>query len=235
MSMSKKLGKSSKRRSRKSKSKKSQGKTGTYGYTTFPPKLVKNLPATLLTRMTYSDYRDIDAPLGLTASYVYRLTSPFDPDFTGVGGQSTPFDQIIAIYREGYVYRCDIEIDVQNNDTTANQICGYNITGTNSAVSTDPNVLIRNGQPESAILLGPRGSTGDHWKWNLTVYPKQYHDYYGSDNSQRFTESNGPTQNVYLALWTAANNASVNPSSVALYVKLVMWCKMSSATVTPNS
>jgi len=62
-------------------------------------------------KMVYSDYRPIVAAAN-QASYVYRLNSCFDPDFTGVGGQPDGFDQWKALYQQYRVMACEFEVHV---------------------------------------------------------------------------------------------------------------------------
>lgn len=61
-------------------------------------------PAAIQVRQTYTDSRDLTLTSGVFASYIYRMNSTFDPDFSGVGGQPYGRDQIAAIYTK---YRVD--------------------------------------------------------------------------------------------------------------------------------
>lgn len=71
--------------------------------------LQQQLPDTTMIKMVYSDYRALGAA-GSQASYVYRLNSCFDPDFTGVGGQPDGFDQWKTLYQQYRVMACDVQV-----------------------------------------------------------------------------------------------------------------------------
>jgi hypothetical protein len=61
-------------------------------------------PAAIQVRQNYTDSRDLSLTSGIFASYVYRMNSTFDPDYTGAGGQPYGRDQFAAIYSK---YRVD--------------------------------------------------------------------------------------------------------------------------------
>jgi len=60
-------------------------------------------------KLVYNDFRAVVAA-GNQATYVYRLNSVFDPDFTGVGGQPAGFDQLKALYGRYRVMACKVRI-----------------------------------------------------------------------------------------------------------------------------
>lgn len=63
-----------------------------------PSRGVLGFPATLRTQLRYSDVRILTSTLGGVATYVMRMNSLFDPDFTSIGHQPYYFDQLSGIY-----------------------------------------------------------------------------------------------------------------------------------------
>jgi len=61
-------------------------------------------PPSLQVRQRYTDSRQLALTSGVFASYVYRMNSTFDPDYTGTGAQPYGRDQFAAIYTK---YRVD--------------------------------------------------------------------------------------------------------------------------------
>jgi hypothetical protein len=71
--------------------------------------LQQQVPDTTLIKMVYSDYRVL-AAAAFQASYVYKINSCFDPDFSGVGGQPAGFDQWKTLYQQYRVMACDVKV-----------------------------------------------------------------------------------------------------------------------------
>lgn len=71
--------------------------------------LQQQVPDVTLIKMVYSDYRAVGASAS-QGSYVYRINSCFDPDFTGVGGQPDGFDQWKTLYQQYRVVACDVKV-----------------------------------------------------------------------------------------------------------------------------
>lgn len=59
-----------------------------------------------------------DYTAATTSSQQCRLTSPYDPDFTGTGTSAAGFAQMAALYNQHSVYKVDIKLDFINKDDT---------------------------------------------------------------------------------------------------------------------
>lgn len=75
---------------------------------------VKAGPLSLTSPAMYTKIR-YRQKLTLTASTtfqynVFRLNSPYDPDYSGVGGQPMGFDQLAALYNKFTVYGCKVVV-----------------------------------------------------------------------------------------------------------------------------
>jgi hypothetical protein len=76
-------------------------------------------PPVLPVKLKYTDYRVLTAT-GNEVTYVYRLNSLFDCDFTGAGGQPEGFDQLKAQYTQYRVVAAKVTVEAMGNGANSN-------------------------------------------------------------------------------------------------------------------
>ncbi len=70
------------------------------------------IPRSVLVKLRYHDVRNLTG--AITDSWVYRLNSLFDPDFTGTGHQPLWHDQLALLYNRYQVHGCYIRVRMVN-------------------------------------------------------------------------------------------------------------------------
>lgn len=143
-------------------------------------------PDTLRTNLIYSDSIVLTPSVGTpTPSYAYRLTSLFDPDLTGIGGQPYWFDQLSAVYGRYQVLGAKITAIFSYSNAIASGI-GPTIVGietgeisslssTSAAVlrmsgNVTSNVLTTQSEPKEVVATySPRQSYGNQLTDALTA------------------------------------------------------------------
>jgi len=114
--------------------------------------LQAQVPDVTLIKMVYSDYRVIVAGAS-QASYVYRINSCLDPDFTGVGGQPDGFDQWKTLYQQYRVVACDVKVHVAALAGAA--LCTMTAsTNSTASSSADEQVGLRRARAQLANVGG---------------------------------------------------------------------------------
>ncbi len=80
------------------------------------PRRGVGLPNKLAIKFRYSDNISLDPVAGGFALHVFRATSLFDPDLTGVGHQPNQFDQIMPLYDHYTVVAAKITVTGSGGD-----------------------------------------------------------------------------------------------------------------------
>lgn len=71
------------------------------------------IPNSLKVHLQYNQYSNFASTSTNVQSY--RANSPYDPDYTGAGGQPVGYDAWAALYSRYYVTQCDFELSATNN------------------------------------------------------------------------------------------------------------------------
>jgi hypothetical protein len=87
-----------------------------YGGNNFGYNLTYNIgiPDSTYVKLKYNEILS-RLPANIIDSYVYRWNSLYDPNYTGVGGQPTGFDQWATLYNNYEVVASSIKVTVFNN------------------------------------------------------------------------------------------------------------------------
>ncbi len=75
-------------------------------------------PDRVLTKLRYFESLVLDVALGV-ATYVFRLNSVHDPDFTGTGHQPTGYDQWSSFYQNWRVLRASFHLKLGRDEDSA--------------------------------------------------------------------------------------------------------------------
>lgn len=177
------------------------------------------VPATMLTKMTYEDIKQISAA-GVSSQTLYRLCSIFDPDFTGVGHQPMGHDQWATLYGRYRVLGCSYEIHAVNYSDGNPQEFSVSIAETSTpgtAIQEHASTqlaILPNNQQQVKVIKGYVDTTkfeGDPG----ARYDKDYSAAFG----------NNPARELFLVL-QGRNMLSASDIQIAMIVKLVYYVRM---------
>lgn len=189
-----------------------------------------NLPVTL----HYSTRVALNPGVGgLVNSYVFRLSSIHDPDFTGVGHQPVGHDELAALYERYQVWKVDYHIEFANRSVSENQCVGYRCSDV-SDTSTDRDVNIENGNGEWAMI----GYNGNGKKSFIgSVYPNNVHGVtykqYMSNDDYGANFGSNPNEEAFLVVYADGVGDDTDP--VDAIVELVYHCKLMGSKLTALS
>ena len=172
--------------------------------------------------------------VGTNANQQFRLSSIFDPDFTGVGHQPVNHDQYALIYERYQVTSVKYILYMQPNNAIV-CIGGIFISDAIST-STDPREYIENGQCNWRYLasgegVGPVKITGQVAL--ATVHGINYQQYMSNDDyGANFGAS--PVENAFLTVF-AAGVGSADAGTVGGWIELEYRCKLMGSRVNALS
>ena len=101
-------------------------------------------PPVLPVKLKYSDYRVLTA-VGNEVTYVYRLNSCFDCDFTGAGGQPEGFDQLKAQYTQYRVVAAKVTVEAMGNGANTNGLIAMGPSNSSTYVTNIDAESLANG------------------------------------------------------------------------------------------
>lgn len=163
--------------------------------------------------MHYADRYSLTVSSGGATSQVMRLTSLFDPDYTGVGHQPMYFDQITPLYNFYIVKRADVEIYLQMSNTSAPTPMGVgilvdNVGGTVPSSQEDPKYNWER-QLGTYLPLDP----AKHVFWRTSVDVPRALGFeptvYMNDTANLAAVTTNPSSNVFLRVTAiVADNAA---------------------------
>jgi hypothetical protein len=153
------------------------------------------------------------------SSYIWRLNSLFDPDYSGTGHQPLGFDQWAAFYGSYTVTKCDWELQIVGDQTPAAFRAVVAVSKSPAAVATDIDEAIENGGdlrllgaykvPVSGVV---KGTT------HIGRYLNRKGDLNLDDNLRALTSAS-PTDVPVLAV--LGQSTSANSSTLYICVKLI--------------
>ncbi len=168
---------------------------------------------------------------GTTASYVFRLSSIFDPSFTGVGHQPLGRDQLEPLYERYQVYKVDFHIEFANRATANNQRVGYRISDVPDT-DVDPDVNIENGNCEWSMINTKDGNGRVAFfgsVWLNEVHGVSYKQYMANDDYGANFNAN-PSEEAYLIVFV--DGLGFDPDPVDCNTHLVYHTKLMGSKLT---
>lgn len=189
--------------------------------------------ATQFVTLRYTDVKNYDPAAGQTAANVYRATSLFDPDLTGLGQQPSGLDQWEAFYNKYYVYKSNIKVELLptalDDETPQNRESLLQIHSTRSSTLTGYGDLIEaRDMPRVRTKLISGGFAGPNGgvvilRNNFNMRRDFGHGMHGG-NEALITAS--PTKNWYFHVHYANPFANgVNPGLVRVIVTITYHVK----------
>lgn len=172
--------------------------------------------------------------VGGNLNYIYRLSSIFDPDFTGVGHQPLGHDQVSQLFERYQVWKVDFIITFVNRDGTNNQRVGYRISDAGTG-TTNVDTNWENGMSEVTLI----GRGGGHDKAVFRgsvllndVHGISYKQYMGNDDYGAPFGQN-PQEEGYL--FVCADGLGIDTGEIDFTIKLVYHTKVMGSVLTTGS
>jgi len=164
-----------------------------------PPRQQANVgfPERVTARLTYSGFGRVNPGVVTSADQIWRLNSPFDPDFTGAGHQPRGWDTLAGLYDKYRVKKCRAIVHVRQRAAHGVQAV---LVPTNQSVSLDAAAFPAEIQRSTASII--TGSSQPEAMLDITY---QCHDvlgqsvaqYNASEDTSALTTTN-PTEGVFL-------------------------------------
>lgn len=173
-------------------------------------------PDALITNLQYCDTISLIPTVGAPCpNYGYRLTSLFDPDYSGSGGQPYYFDQIAAVYGRYMIRGAKITVNFSYESQTAAGI-GPSVVGIQCAEatnisSTNSNLLRMTANTSSDIL-----STQSETKNVVATYSP--YQAYGNSLTDSLTADVGanPSRNWFAWVFAAPQGTDLTKPITAV-------------------
>jgi len=193
-------------------------------------------PRRFRVRLKYSETPTVSTAgsVNTAASYTWRLSSLYDPNFSAGGHQPYQFDQLSSLYSYYKVYKCAYAVRISS--TTGSHgpaYCGINIRSdldTNDAVSGKDLDTIRERANTWTQILAAGGSRTDTGNFrglvdNCTYFCNTRAEF-NTDVSIYFGATNAnPSRNIYLEAFVVDPTAGTAISTV-MSVELVYYAEM---------
>lgn len=142
------------------------------------------VPTRLMTKMSYSDVKELTATYPTIAYNTYRTASLYDPDYTGAGVQPGWFDFIKGAYRAYIVHGCKIQLVVTNKSTEVARVQTIVSTASDGPISTASDWESLSSLGTDQLIPGDSGSR------RISRYVDNFKVQGMSKNDARLTQSN---------------------------------------------
>lgn len=169
------------------------------------PRGVNGFPTDLRTTLKYSDVITLTSTGNAVASYVFRMNSLFDPDFSGTGHQPYYFDQLAALYSRycviGSKLTATFTIIPNSVDGAGTSqpngplVCAVWGDPTNTSTSTLQTIMETN--TSKSGILGTATGGYNHLSLSTTYSPETKLGVVSGDDTVCASVANSPSQAWY--------------------------------------
>ncbi len=197
------------------------------GYSIVSQPSMSPIAPRLVTQLAYADIVRLGITTGIQTEQIFRLNSPYDPDFSGSGHQAKGFDQLAAMYNRYRVYKTSYDI-------------WFTVTGT-----ADQPALCVTFPSNSSVTTTDANSTVENWqaKWGYATFQQPLHlkgtvdlptlngkslIAYGADDTTQSEITTNPGEGLFLHCCASNNNAA--SVSIDVKVRFVMHVEFSDPT-----
>lgn len=197
-------------------------------------------PDRLKTRLRYCDVVQLEATAGNPGLWQFRLSSLYDPDYTGTGHQPQWYDQLVAVYQRYRVLGAKITVTFSPNqvsDTEANDKGPYIVGITTSenatfgsGTSTD---LLEDNNSTHSVLADKQGANNVK-TLEATYSPIRDLGLGNGDDVMMALSNANPARNIFANVWALdmTENAAVD---VVAKVCIEFWAEFSAPRTTIRS
>lgn len=197
-------------------------------------------PDRLKTKLQYCDVIQLGASAGSPAVWQFRMTSLFDPDYTGTGHQPQWFDQLAGVYQAYRVLGSKITVTFSPNqvsDSETNDKGPYivGITGNENVSFGSANypALLEDANSVHTVL-GDKQGANNVKTLSLTYSPLRDMDSDPLDQSLRALTGNNPSRNFFANVWALDMTEASNQDVVAK-VCIEFWAEFSTPRINTVS
>lgn len=225
--MPKRYGKK-RRRTFKSK-RRTRYKRGWRGTSTNIVKLGSNLvPKKSYATLRYAQPLDLSAAAGALTYNTYRLNSPYDPDYTGVGTSANGFTYMMDHYSHYTVVGATVKVMFLCDSDQVCTCATYVSPG--AAVDTDhqnPDTIKSAHGVYYKVLRGSAGESRDKWSVTRKWSAKKF---FGTpaivgEDSYKGTQTTNPAEAAYFHVLGGASKASqTSTNTVQAWVHIAYHC-----------
>lgn len=208
------------------RTKKKNGKKRTVARRRRP--VLSGFPTSKMVKLRYIDSDiTLDAAAGLTADYVFRANSVFDPDYTGTGHQPMGRDQWSEVYNRYTVLGSKITLYATPIATTNSvpTYFGITLSGETSPLGSYSSI---NSILESKLSSGTRlagstvsGAIPRSLKLTKTFSAKKFFGVKDVQDGAALSAEVGanPSKDAYFSVWAASVDGS-NPGAMSFRVQI---------------
>lgn len=178
---------------------------------------VNPFPNKFVTKLRYQEAIKLNPGIATTAGYVFRASSCFDPNLTGVGHQPRYFDEIHALYDHHVVLGAKITATFVNNQNTA--MCVGVSRGDDNLFSNTINDLIEQRHSKWTYLNEQNG--GDSIKnVSITLSPKKFLGRASplSDPDLKGSAAANPAEGGYFNVWAGSVDLNEDGGQIECHV-----------------
>lgn len=169
-------------------------------------------PSTMRNILRYSETINMDPGAGVPSHYLFKATSIFDPNATGVGHQPYGHDTLAGIYNHYEVEEAIITIT--NTSVGSNSIIGITVTDDGSVNSGYDNV--REVKGTSFMVLGADTTP----KTLRAVYRRKQTFPISASTSPAALYGANPIENIFFDVWAEGALPTQDPAAVSLVVNI---------------
>lgn len=164
-------------------------------------------PDRIKTRLKYCDVIQLTGAGGTAARHQFRMSSCFDPDFSGIGHQPHWFDTYATVYQTYRVLGSKITVTFSPNnisDSEVNDRGPYivGLTGNENSIWNSNTLIDVMEDPSSQhVVLGDKQGANNVKTLVATYIPMRDLDTDSNDDLVRALTNNNPIRNFFMNVW----------------------------------
>lgn len=185
------------------------------------------VPAEVFRALPYYDAASLIFSSVSLTSRIYRISSLYDPDFTGTGHQPRGFDQLAQMYENYKVHACKIDVTFTTKDTTTDSfmcfVHAYDLT----KLEYSWNAIDLNENPGGPIRMGILTNTNR--QCTISLYVKLHKvtgvsktSYNSNDEYGAYIGSN-PAVNTFLNIGAYTLDGSTNTAGIDYHANFTFF------------
>lgn len=188
------------------------------------------VPAEVYRALPYYDQAQLLFTSVSLTSRMYRLSSMFDVDFTGVGHQPRGFDQLAQLYENYKVYAARIDVLFTTKDTTTDSFMCFVHAFDPIKATSSWNVIDLNENPCGPIRMGVL--TNSNRQCTLSLYVP-LHSVMGVSRREWNTNdeygaavTHNPVVNVFASIGAYTLDGSTNTAGIDYHVNITLFSRL---------
>lgn len=156
---------------------------------------------------------------GVPVTYVYNLSSLYDPDQTGAGHQPLAFDQLMPLYDHYHVIATKTRVTATNTDPVNAQIIGIQVRD-----DATPNINFSQVIENGLMTYKTLGTMDSGSATKSLTYSLSHSKFFGRSvmDGTKYggTEGSSPNDNVYLHILVAPADGTTDTGAVLYNIQI---------------